>query len=308
MDTLISIAPLMGYTDPYFCRLMRWIAPDIHLYTEMLHAGAVIHGQKHHHYGDLAPHISLQLGGSNPDECGKAARLASEFGFAALNLNLGCPSPKVQKGSFGACLMKNKALVSECLSAMQDQSTIPVSIKCRLGVDDYDSDAFFFDFMSTMLEVGCDAWVVHARIAILNGLSTKENREIPVLNYDRVWRLKMLFPQASICINGGIQSIEAIDAQLTHVDGVMLGRWAMHNTWDMRGLQMHYFPDTDNLLTKDEVINHYIRHVETRLDDDGFALSYKLRHLANLYHGEPHAKQWRSQVAQCKDLHLLMRS
>ncbi len=298
---LISVAPLMGYTDPYFCQLMHWIAPDIHLYTEMLHANAVIFADKHKQYGDIVPAMSLQLGRSDPETLAQAAQLGADFGYTAINLNLGCPSPRVQKGAFGACLMKEKKLVAECVSAMQTQRSATVSIKCRIGVDEFDSESFFYDFIGAVHETGCHHWVVHARKALLSGLSPKQNREIPPLCYERVWRLKAMYPHAHITINGGIDMTKDVIKQLSQVDGVMLGRWAIANPWGMRQLQLQYFPGRTELYSREEVIARYLDYINKDTDAHASALSYRLRHLSALFAGEECARAWRQKVAQCQD-------
>jgi tRNA-dihydrouridine synthase A len=295
----ISIAPLMGYSDVSFCFLINQIAPDFKLYSEMLHANAVIHGKKHEYYGDLAPKVALQLGGCDPQELAKATRMACNFGFREINLNLGCPSPRVQKGAFGACLMKEAELVTKCLQAMQSAATAGtlVSIKCRTGVDDLDSEEFLHNFIAKIAATDCKHWLIHARKAHLQGLSPKANRTIPKLNYDRVYRLKSSYPQAHISINGGIGSLQEVKTHLQHVDGAMIGRWCLERPWDMRAIQQYYYPETP-LLERTEVIEKYLQF----LVNQGLGLhnssAYYLRHLAHIYREEDGAKAWRRKLAR----------
>ncbi|MGA9422444.1 MAG: tRNA dihydrouridine(20/20a) synthase DusA, partial [Rhodanobacteraceae bacterium] len=224
------VAPMMDWTDRH-CRFFhRLLSPHVRLYTEMVTAPAVIHGDRERLLGfDPAEHpLALQLGGSVPAELVEATRIGAELGFDEINLNVGCPSDRVQSGRFGACLMREPALVADCVAAMRAAVTIPVTVKCRLGVDEQDEDSGLAAFIEHVHAAGCDVFVVHARKAWLDGLSPKENREVPPLNHERVYRLKREHPRLVVVINGGIATVDDVRAHLDHVDGVMLGRTAYH--------------------------------------------------------------------------------
>jgi len=231
----LSVAPMMGFTNRHFRYLMRLICPGIHLYSEMVTTGALLHGEKALQQRLLAFHpkespVALQLGGSNPEDLAVCARMAEELGYQEVNLNVGCPSSRVQSGSFGACLLKEPKLTADCVRSMKEACTIPVTVKTRIGVDEYDSWEHLCHFTQNMVDAGCDALFVHARKAWLKGLNPKQNRCVPPLHYDCVYRLKETFPDLPMTINGGIKTVADAVEHLNHVDGVMIGRAAYEDT------------------------------------------------------------------------------
>jgi tRNA-dihydrouridine synthase A len=223
MINKINIAPMMDWTDRHCRYFMRLLSPSVRLYTEMVTAAAVVHGDRRSllRYDESEHPIAVQLGGSNVDWMASAARYANECGFDEININIGCPSDRVQSGQFGACLMAQPGLVAECFSAMRDEVDVPVTVKTRIGIDDQDSYDFLRGFVDTLASAGCRKFIVHARIAILDGLSPKENRSVPPLNYERVFRLKQDYPELDIVLNGGVQELSQIDTLLERVDGVI---------------------------------------------------------------------------------------
>ena len=248
----LSIAPMLDCTDRHERYFLRLISRNILLYSEMVVANAVLHTKPEQFLGHEPfeyPAV-LQLGGSNPTDLAQASKLVEAAGFQEVNLNCGCPSDRVQNGNFGACLMKDKNLVADCFKAMQDAVSIPVSIKCRIGVDEFDSWEFFTDFVQTISNAGCKVFIVHARKAWLQGLSPKENREVPPLHYDFVHRLKAEMPDLNISINGGIKTLDQVEELLQDLDGVMVGREAYENPWFLRDADERIFkdvrPESDN--------------------------------------------------------------
>src|SRR5215470_312290 len=239
------VAPMMDWTDLHCRYFLRLLSKRARLYTEMITAPALVHGDVPRHLDfDPAEHpVALQLGGSNPRELAHAARLGASWGYDEINLNCGCPSERVQTGSFGACLMAEPALVAQCVAAMRDAVAVPVTVKHRIGLDDIESYGFVGDFVGTVAAAGCGVFIVHARNAVLKGLSPKENREIPPLRYDVVRRLKRDFPALTIVLNGGLTTWEAIERELEHVDGVMLGRAAYHDPWQLAQADWRLYPD-----------------------------------------------------------------
>jgi tRNA-dihydrouridine synthase A len=233
LNRLLSVAPMMDWTDRHCRYFHRLLAPSALLYTEMVTTGAIIHGDVDRHlaYNPEEHPVALQLGGSEPADLANCARIAEKYGYDEINLNVGCPSDRVQRGSFGACLMLEPILVRDCMSAMLDAVDIPVTIKTRLGVDDHESYQFMADFVGTVAESGCTVFIMHARKAFLEGLSPKQNRDVPPLHYDWVYRLKKESPDLEVVINGGINSIADVQSHLDHVDGVMLGRAAYQSPW-----------------------------------------------------------------------------
>src|SRR6185503_10205691 len=229
----LCVAPMMDWTDRHCRYFLRQISPTAFLYTEMITTGALLHGDRDRHLAfSPAEHpVAVQLGGSEPDDLAACARFAAQYGYDEVNLNVGCPSERVQRGAFGACLMAEPRLVADCVRAMHEASALPVTVKHRLGIDRAPDFGFVRDFVAALAAAGCRTFIVHARIAVLKGLSPKENREVPPLDYDFVYRLKEEFPQLGIVINGGISSWPEIERHRAHVDGVMLGRAAYHNPW-----------------------------------------------------------------------------
>ena len=233
MISRISIAPMMDWTDRHCRYFMRLLSPSALLYTEMVTAAAIVHGdaERFLRFNEEEHPVALQLGGSDPEWMARATELASRYGYDEININVGCPSDRVQSGQFGACLMASPERVAACFAAMQAETDAPVTVKSRIGIDDQDSYEFLLAFIEPLVAAGCRKFIVHARIAILEGLSPKENRSVPPLNYERVFRLKHDFPELEIVINGGLTGIEQVDSVLEHVDGAMIGRQAYHQPY-----------------------------------------------------------------------------
>lgn len=284
------IAPMMGWTDRHFRYLFRLIAPSARLYTEMVTAGALIHGDAPRFlaYDPFEHPLALQLGGANPTELAHCAKLAQDYGYDEVNLNVGCPSDRVQSGAFGACLMAKPDLVAECVAAMQLGVDIPVTVKCRVGIDDLDSDEYFFNFIETVAQAGCKVFIIHARKAWLNGLSPKENREVPELNIERAAKLKTLRPDLTIVLNGGVNTVEDCKQYQQTFDGVMVGRAAYHDPFRF---------NVNESLTRIELVERYCDYIEARLSQ-GVPLKSITRHMLNLFNGEPNAKRWRRFLSQ----------
>jgi len=291
-DWRLSVAPMMDWTDRHCRYFHRLLSPHARLYTEMVTSAALVRGRQLRllEHSQQEHPVALQLGGSDPQELAQAARHGAEAGYDEINLNVGCPSDRVQSGRFGACLMREPALVGDCVKAMRDAVSVPVTVKCRIGVDDQDDYADLQHFTETMLEAGVEVLVVHARKAWLKGLSPKENREIPPLDYQRVYRLKREFPQLVVVINGGITTAEAVREHLLHVDGVMLGRAAYHDPYVLARVEhaLHGVP----LPSRESVLQHLRPYVEAELAR-GTALKHIGRHLLGLYQGEPGARGFR---------------
>ena len=293
----LSVAPMMDWTDRHCRYFHRLLSPHARLYTEMVTSPALIHGDRERLLGfDRAEHpLALQLGGSDPRELAEAARIAVQYGYDEINLNVGCPSDRVQSGRFGACLMREPALVAECFAAMQEAVAIPVTIKCRLGVDAQDEYADLQHFIEAVSAKGCTVFVVHARKAWLQGLSPKENRDVPPLNYERVYQLKRDFPQLTIIINGGIDKVVEVQNHLRHVDGAMLGRVAYHEPYRLAELEqaLHATP----LPAREEVIERMRPYIEAHLAAGG-KLQHISRHMLGLYQGLPGARRWRRHLSE----------
>ncbi|HVK94847.1 MAG TPA: tRNA dihydrouridine(20/20a) synthase DusA [Noviherbaspirillum sp.] len=306
----LSVAPMMDWTDRH-CRMFhRQITRHTWLYTEMVTTGALLHGDVPRHLdfnGEEHP-VALQLGGSEPADLAQCARLGAQWGYDEVNLNCGCPSERVQKGAFGACLMAEPQLVADCVKAMRDAVTIDVTVKHRIGIDDVDSYDFVRDFVGTIAEAGCATFIVHARNAILKGLSPKENREIPPLKADYAYRLKRDFPGLEIIINGGIKSVEEIDAHLQHVDGVMLGREAYHNPYLMASFDARYYGDhAVPAKSRIEVLQAMLPYIREQLarygnNGTGLRLNSLTRHMLGLMTGMPGARAFRQTLSDSKKL------
>jgi len=293
----ISIAPMMDWTDRHCRYFMRLLSPSAFLYTEMVTAAAIHHGDAARllQYNDEEHPIALQLGGSNPEWMASAVRKAADFGYDEININVGCPSDRVQSGQFGACLMAEPATVAECYKAMQGASDIPVTVKTRIGIDDKDSDEFLQKFVGVVAAAGCLKFIVHARIAILDGLSPKENRVIPPLNYDRVYRLKKYYPELEIIINGGLTNASQVDTALQQVDGAMIGRQAYQQPYFLAELEQHFNPDWP-LPNRREVVEAMLPYVELVMSS-GVPLHRVTRHMLGLFAGQPGARAWRRTIS-----------
>ncbi|WP_166927769.1 tRNA dihydrouridine(20/20a) synthase DusA [Xanthomonas sp. 60] len=293
----LSVAPMMDWTDRH-CRVFhRLLAPSARLYTEMVHANAVIHGDRERLLGyDASEHpLALQLGGSDPALLAEAARIAQAWGYDEVNLNCGCPSDRVQAGRFGACLMREPALVAECVAAMVDAVEIPVTVKCRLGVDEDNDYDVFAAFVDRQVAAGASMVVVHARNAWLKGLSPKENRDVPPLRYDWAYRLKQERPSLPVVINGGLASADAVQAQQGRVDGVMLGRAAYHDPYLLHRLETARTGAP--LRARADLLRALRPYVEAQLDG-GMALKHITRHVLGLFHAEPGGRAFRQVLSE----------
>ncbi len=286
---------MMDCTDRHDRYLLRLFSRHILLYSEMITAEAVIHGDRDFLLGfDASEHpLALQLGGSDPAKLAQAARIGTDFGYDEINLNVGCPSDRVQSGMFGACLMMQPELVAECVAAMKSATDRPVTVKHRIGVDDRDSWDELLRFVQQQIDAGVDALIIHARKAWLKGLSPRQNREVPPLHYEWVYRLKTLFPQTEIIINGGITTLAACEEHLLHVDGVMLGREPYANPYLLADVDCRLFNDvTASLPSRQQILERYLPYIERHLAS-GMPLSKIVRHIIGLFHGQPNARRWR---------------
>ncbi|QNR97583.1 tRNA dihydrouridine(20/20a) synthase DusA [Stenotrophomonas sp. 169] len=293
----LCVAPMMDWTDRH-CRVFhRLLAPGARLYTEMVHANAVIHGDRERLLGfdPVEQPLALQLGGSEPALLAQAARIAQDWGYDEVNLNCGCPSDRVQAGRFGACLMREPALVADCVAAMVAAVDIPVTVKCRLGVDDDSEYERFAEFVDRQVQAGAPMVVVHARNAWLKGLSPKENREVPPLRYDWAYRLKQEHPQLPVVLNGGLASIDAVQAQQGKVDGVMLGRAAYHDPYLLH--QLESLHTGAPLQTRQALLRALRPYVEAKLAE-GAALKHISRHILGLFHGQPGGRAFRQILSE----------
>jgi tRNA-dihydrouridine synthase A len=293
VNRLVSVAPMMGWTDRHDRYFLRLISPNALLYTVMITTGALIHGKKFEvlEYNPEEHPVALQLGGSDPKDLAACARLAEKYGYDEVNLNCGCPSDRVQKGKFGACLMAEPALVADCIDAMQQAVSIPVTVKTRIGIDDQDSYEFLQEFIGTIADKGCRTFIIHARKALLNGLSPDDNRKIPPLKYETAYRLKQDFPQLNIILNGGLKTIEDIKKSMPHVDGVMIGREAYTNPWFLAEIERDIF-GAASTPTRLEIIEKMIPYIDRQLAG-GIPLKDITRHILGLWQGLPGARKWR---------------
>jgi len=294
-----SIAPMMDWTDRH-CRVFhRLMTRRARLYTEMLTTGAIIHGDRQRLLGfDQREHpVALQLGGSDPRDLAIAAKIGEDFGYDEININVGCPSDRVKDGRFGACLMAEPGLVAEGVAAMKRAVRVPVTVKCRIGIDDQDPEAALDALARQVVAAGCDALIVHARKAWLNGLSPKENRDIPPLDYDRVYRLKAAMPDVPIIINGGIASLDEAKQHLGNVDGVMLGRAAYHEPWRLLAVDAELFGERAPHVAMKHVFEAMAPYIERQLAQ-GVRLHSITRHFVGAYHGVPGARAFRRHLAE----------
>lgn len=288
-----SVAPMMDWTDRHCRAFHRALTRHALLYTEMVTSKAVIHGDRERLLGfsDVEHPVALQLGGSKPDELAACARIAEDWGYDEVNLNCGCPSDRVQSGSFGACLMREPQLVADCMQAMGEATKLPVTVKCRIGVDDQDPRDALFALVEACARAGVKSFIVHARKAWLKGLSPKENRDIPPLDYALVYELKRTHPELTIAINGGVASLDEAEAHLAHVDGVMLGRTAYHEPALLGAVDRRFF-DTGDDVAPFEALTAYRPYIAARLDE-GVPLAHMTRHILGLMHGLPGARAFR---------------
>ncbi|QBQ54145.1 tRNA dihydrouridine(20/20a) synthase DusA [Nitrosococcus wardiae] len=295
----VSIAPMMEWTDRHCRYFLRLISHHALLYTEMVTTGALIHGDRERFlaYHPAEHPLALQLGGSNPEEVAFCARLAEEHGFNEVNLNVGCPSDRVQSGRFGACLMMEPELVAECVAAMAQTVQLPVTVKTRIGVDEQDSYEALTRFISTVAQAGCRTFILHARKAWLQGLSPKENREKPPLRYEVVRAIKQDFPHLEVVINGGITTLEEAQEHLTLLDGVMIGRAAYHNPYLLAQLDRYFYGDFHPLSPRHGIMEAFLPYVEEQLAQ-GIYLSRITRHILGLFQGQPGARAWRRYLSE----------
>ena len=293
------VAPMMDWTDRHDRVFLRQLSKHALLYTEMVTSAALKHGDAQYllQHSEGEHPIALQLGGSKPVELAEAAVLAERSGYDEINLNVGCPSDRVQSGAFGACLMAEPELVGNCVKSMMTSVNLPITIKCRIGIDDRDSQRELEDFIGTVANAGCDTFIVHARKAILSGLSPKENREIPPLNYDSVFAVKQAFPELSIIINGGIKTIEDAESLLKKTDGVMLGREAYQNPFILNEVDAVFFGTATNVQTRTETLQKFMPYIEQELER-GTPLHHMTRHILGLYKGQKGGKNFRRHLSE----------
>jgi tRNA-dihydrouridine synthase A len=288
-DWRLCVAPMMDWTDRHCRYFLRQVSSRVRLYTEMVTTGALIHGdvERHLAFSREEHPVALQLGGSDPAELRTCARLGEQYGYDEINLNIGCPSERVQKGAFGACLMAEPQLVADCVSSIRESVSVPVTVKHRIGIDSIETYDFVRDFVSIVAKAGCRTFIVHARNAVLKGLSPKENREVPPLKYDYVYQLKTDFPELEIVINGGITTWTEITTHLAYVDGAMLGRAAYHNPWLL----------ADAGKTRPEVVRQMYEYAKT-----ADSVRHVTRHMLGLYHGHRKARLWRRLLSDSERL------
>lgn len=298
-DWRFCLAPMMDWSDRHCRYFWRLLTRRARLYTEMVTTGAILYGDRDRflRFNPEEQPLALQLGGSDPRALAECARIAQDYGYDEINLNCGCPSDRVQVGRIGACLMAEPSLVAECMAAMRDAVSIPVTIKHRIGIDELDSEAHLHHFVATVAETGCHVFIVHARKAWLQGLSPKENREIPPLLYQRVFALKQQFPQLTIVINGGITSIATTQEMLQQVDGVMMGREAYHNPFVLAEVDRTVYGDSTAPLSRDDVLEAFIPYCESQIAR-GARLNHIARHILGLYAGQPGGKYFRRFISE----------
>ena len=291
----MSVAPMMDWTDRHCRYFHRLLSRRALLYTEMVTTGALVHGDvaRHLRLNSEEHPVALQLGGSDPADLAHCARLGAEWGYSEINLNCGCPSERVQRGAFGACLMAEPQLVANCVRAMVDSVDLPITVKHRIGINQDESYAFVRDFVGTVAEAGCRTFIVHARNAWLKGLSPKENREVPPLRYKWVHRLKQDFPDLVVCINGGITTTEQVQTQLVEVDGVMVGREAYHNTWWLASWDSAFFGTPSGQTNRDDIEQKMCDYMVREATAHGTPTSAIARHMLSLRHGQPGSRRWR---------------
>lgn len=296
---IISVAPMMDWTDRHCRYFLRQISQHVLLYTEMITTGAILRGDKDYllKYHPAEQPLAIQLGGSNPEDLAQCAKIAEQRGFIEINLNVGCPSDRVTQGKIGACLMAEPTLVADCASAMQEAVNIPVTVKTRIGIDELDSYEYFKSFIEKVATSGCEQFIIHARKAWLSGLSPKENREIPPLRYDVVKQLKQDFPQLAIMLNGGVTSLNEIDSHLQTVDGVMLGRVAYHNPYVLAEIDRRYYTSENNVKTREQIVSDMLPYIAKELSN-GTKLNHITRHMMGLFHGQPGGRLWRRYLSE----------
>jgi tRNA-dihydrouridine synthase A len=299
IDHTFAVAPMMDWTDRHFRYLMRLISQRAVLYTEMVTTGAIIHGPRARllEFDPVEHPVALQLGGSDPEELAQCARIGADRGYDEINLNIGCPSDRVKRGRFGACLMAEPELVRDCVAAMRAAVDIPVTVKCRIGIDDQDSEAGLAHFVETVASGGCESFMIHARKAWLQGLSPKQNRDVPPLDYDRVYRLKRARPDLNIIINGGIQNVAEAAPHLAHVDGVMLGRAVCADPMVLADVDSRLYGLTARPLDRPAIVRRMLPYIERELAR-GTRLPAITKHLLNVVQGLPGARVFRRYLSE----------
>ena len=298
----ISVAPMMGHTDRHFRYLVDLLAPDLKLYTPMIHTDAIVHASEKflHQENRHQKPVGMQIAGNDPSIMAAAAKIISKYNYNEINLNIGCPSLRVQSCNAGAALMQDPLLVANCVSAVRDTVDLPVSIKTRIGVDDKDDYRFLYDFVAVTSNAGCQVFIIHARKALLNGLNPKQNRTIPPIDYEKVYRLKDDFDNLKIIINGEISSIQQIEQHLLHLDGVMIGRKAYKDPLFLREIQQHFFSTkahSDRPLSQFHIIKAMIDYTKNQIGN-GINLHLMTRHMAQLFRGLRGARKWRHLIGQ----------
>ncbi len=299
-NRVVSLAPMLDWTDKHFRFLLRLVSKKIWLYTEMVTTGAILYGDnlpRFLAYSSEEHPLTLQLGGSDPVELAKCCQLAEQYGYDEVNLNVGCPSDRVQSGAFGACLMAKPSLVAECIRAMVDSVDIPISIKTRIGIDHEDHYEQLQLLVATVSKAGCRHFTIHARKAWLEGLSPKQNRDVPPLRYDYVYQLKDDFPELHIGINGGIKTLAQMQLHLKHVDAVMVGREAYHNTYLMADIDQYFYAQKEQKKTRKQIISAYAEYVDRQMLK-GVPLIHLSRHILGLMHSCPGAKNFRRVLSE----------
>ncbi len=294
----ISVAPMMDWTDRHCRYFMRLLSPGVGLYTEMITAAAIHHGdaQRLLRFDGSEHPVAIQLGGSDPTLMTAAAVAAESAGYDEININVGCPSDRVQSGQFGACLMAKPALVADCFRAMATEVDVPITIKTRIGIDDDDSYEYLRQFVDPLVDAGCKTFVVHARIAILAGLSPKQNRSVPPLNYERVYQLKRDLPELNVVLNGGVSSADQVRDVLQHVDGVMIGRQAYHEPYFLAELEQRFMGQPE-LPDRRAIVERMFPYIEKELAN-GERLNRITRHMLGLFAGQPGARAWRRTISE----------
>ena len=295
----ISVAPMMDWTDRHCRYFLRLLSPRVRLYTEMIVTNAVLRGDRERLLAcDAAEHpVALQLGGCEPQLLADAAAIGESFGYDEINLNVGCPSDRVQNATFGACLMAQPRLVGDCVRAMRGAVEVPVTVKCRIGIDDRDDYGFLLAFIAEVSEAGCAAVIVHVRKAVLRGLSPKENREVPPLQYERAWRVKRDFPSLTVVVNGGLRTVPQVTEQLRHVDGVMLGREAYHNPYLLPALHRAIYDDGFETPDPGWIVARMQSYAEREVAQ-GTPLRAITRHMLGLFAGRAGARAWRRTLGE----------
>ncbi len=298
MNRKVSIAPMMDCTDRHDRYFLRLISKNTMLYTEMIVANAIIRGDRNFllNFNNLEKPLALQIGGSNPKELAECAKIAENYAYDEINLNLGCPSKKVQKNKFGACLMKEPSLVGDCVSEMKNACGLPITIKTRIGYDDIEDYEYLRKFISIINKAGSNTFIIHARRAILNKLTPKQNLNIPPLNYNFVYDIKKDFNKATVILNGGIDSIVKIKTHLMKVDGVMIGRAAYHSPYFLADIEKEIF-NNKNILTRSEIMEHMIPYIQEEMKK-GTRVNQIMRHTIGLFHGQKGSSYWKRYLSE----------